>query len=224
MVNGRVIFLIVLVFAGGWAVGSDAISVGINEDAVPEVPNVGDDGGVTSTATASRDTTDDGGSKEGIDEANVAYLVHQEINERRQAEGLSRLNYDQDLIDVADDYAQTMADTGHYGHTGPDGSTLQDRYQAHGYNCRVDTSGNQYTTGAENILYTYYRTRLDLDERGSAYYSTEQELANGIVNAWMNSSGHRDNIMKPYWKNEGIGIAATEKDGRTIVYAVQNFC
>ena len=40
----------------------------------------------------------------------------------------------------------------------------------------------------------------------------------------MNSPGHRENLLEPYWSEEGIGIAATETSDGTKVYATQNFC
>jgi uncharacterized protein YkwD len=40
----------------------------------------------------------------------------------------------------------------------------------------------------------------------------------------MNSTGHRENILKSHWENEGIGIYIIEIDGKTRVYATQNFC
>lgn len=40
----------------------------------------------------------------------------------------------------------------------------------------------------------------------------------------MNSTGHRKNILRDYWQNEGIGVYFVEIDGKARVYATQNFC
>lgn len=56
-------------------------------------------------------------------------------------------------------------------------------------------------------------------------YDTPEGLATGIVDSWMNSTGHRENILRPYWNGEGIGIEIVETgDGMTKVWATQNFC
>jgi uncharacterized protein YkwD len=39
----------------------------------------------------------------------------------------------------------------------------------------------------------------------------------------MNSSGHRENILRPYWESEGIGVAIEDVNWETRVYAPQNF-
>jgi uncharacterized protein YkwD len=40
----------------------------------------------------------------------------------------------------------------------------------------------------------------------------------------MNSTGHRENILRPFWESEGIGVAIEDVNGQTRVYATQNFC
>lgn len=40
----------------------------------------------------------------------------------------------------------------------------------------------------------------------------------------MNSSGHRENILRSYWNTEGVGVAVAEEGGKTRVYATRNFC
>lgn len=183
----------------------------------------------TPTTTPAVDSSDGVGGDSGsssLNQTKVQRWVHYHINKERQAEGLPPLSYDSELGRVADEYAELMADTGHYGHTGPEGSTFEDRYKDAGYQCEAgrDDGDGQYYTGAENILYTYYEEQIDLEERGSAYYADEQELARGMVNSWMNSAGHRENIMMGVWDDQGIGIGVAEEDGATKVYAVQNFC
>ncbi|MBS1128555.1 MAG: serine protease, partial [Nitrospirae bacterium] len=38
---------------------------------------------------------------------------------------------------------------------------------------------------------------------------------------WMNSQGHRKNILTPHWLNQGIGVFISTDD---TVYITQNFC
>jgi len=53
----------------------------------------------------------------------------------------------------------------------------------------------------------------------SDYYTLE-ELAAQAVASWMDSPGHRENILTDYWLAEGIGIVIAP-DGR--VYVTENF-
>jgi uncharacterized protein YkwD len=151
----------------------------------------------------------------------IEVLVHQEINERRQQHGLDTLSYDEELEDVADYHSEDMAENGYFAHESPGGETLGDRYDRFGYDCRVSTGGNSYATGAENIAYTYWETNLE----GGVYHDSNRDVAEGLVNQWMNSTGHRENILRDYWENEGIGVSiTTDSKGRTRIYATQNFC
>jgi uncharacterized protein YkwD len=248
---GRALVFIVLVFAAGWVLGTGAVPGTLSDGVVSQLPAESDApataaptvtesepqrtsaGADTATPTATDDgptvtvtaddvavtATDDG----DLNESNVALLVHQGINERRAAHGLARLDHDAGLIEIADGYAETMAETGHYGHTGPDGSSMRDRYEAAGYECRAETDDG-YATGAENIQYTYYQTRVEVSNGSVVQYDTEQALAHALVRAWMRSPGHRENILQPFWDDQGIGIGVRETGGDTQIFAVQNFC
>ena len=92
-----------------------------------------------------------------------------------------------------------------------------------GYDCRKDYGG-YYTYGlAENIywstLYSRYQTRNG-EVISKDYYSME-ELASLAVNWWMDSPGHRENILNGSYGVEGIGVATSEDER---VYVTQNFC
>lgn len=150
-------------------------------------------------------------------------LIHIEINERRGHHGLSLLNYDADLREIARQHSTVMAEHNDIFHTQPDGDTRSDRYEAAGYNCRVEIDSNEYATGGENVAKSWYMATIS-SERGEFYFDSPQELATGIVNQWMNSTGHRENILRPYWNKEGIGVAVSEEDGNTAIYVTQNFC
>jgi uncharacterized protein YkwD len=87
---------------------------------------------------------------------------------------------------------------------------MEDRYERFGYDCRVPTDGMQYKTGGEN-LFTI---------SSAASLSTE-ELADRAVQGWLDSPAHRENLLDPDWRQEGIGAAWTD-DGS--LYVTQNFC
>lgn len=186
----------------------------------------GDIGGVSDLAPASGEEAgvESEDNIANINETYLERLVHEEINERRLERGLAPLDYDEELAQIANSHSEHMARDDFYNHTAPNGSGVNDRYQRFGYNCRIELDDGRYITGgAENILYTYYKEDVKT-KQGLRHYDSHSELADGMVDGWMNSTGHRKNILQPVWKNEGVGVAVTREGGMVKVYATQNFC
>ncbi|MBD9732667.1 CAP domain-containing protein [Streptomyces sp. H28] len=100
------------------------------------------------------------------------------VNQERAAAGCSPLTANARLTRAADDYSDVMAASGVMSHTGPDGSTMTTRVEAAGY---------QWSTLGENIA------------RGQAD-------AASVMKSWMNSPGHRANILNCSFKEIGVGV------------------
>ncbi|WP_399894457.1 CAP domain-containing protein [Streptomyces sp. BBFR51] len=100
------------------------------------------------------------------------------VNEERAAAGCSPVTANDRLTRAADDYSDVMASSGVMSHTGPDGSTMAGRVEAAGY---------QWSTLGENIA------------RGQAD-------AASVMDSWMNSEGHRANILNCSFKELGVGV------------------
>jgi uncharacterized protein YkwD len=169
-----------------------------------------------STESAQPITTENKVTSSGSTEMDVSAVemaVHDEINRRRTANGLEKLEYRSSLAEVARYHSRDMAQEEYFAHDSPDGESLGDRYRQFGIEC----------AGGENVAYTYWKENVRTEE-GLQYYDTKQQLAVGLVNGWMNSTGHRENILRERFQSEGIGIYLTEVDGQTRVYATQNFC
>ena len=130
----------------------------------------------------------------------VSHLIIEQTNQFRQSEGLAKLGDNEVLAKTALKFAQYMAHTDRYGHTA-DGRRPSERAQEQGY---------EYCQVAENIAY---------------FFATEgfetRELAEDAVTSWKNSPGHRENMLKPYVTETGVGIAQSKKTGT--YYAVQLF-
>ncbi|SIQ68338.1 Uncharacterized conserved protein YkwD, contains CAP (CSP/antigen 5/PR1) domain [Haladaptatus litoreus] len=171
----------------------------------------------TTTTTEPTTTPDE---SDGFDRSEVERYVHQFVNEERTERGLNAISFDTELRDIARGHSEDMATRNYFSHTSPEGENFADRYEQAGYTCRASTGDGSYLTGGENIAQTWYDTPINSGD-GTVRYTTERELARGIVDQWMNSQGHRENILTDSWQNEGIGIYVTE-DGQ--VYATQNFC
>lgn len=108
------------------------------------------------------------------------------INEQRSAAGLSTLSAQSRLSSASRAYSQRMVAEAFFDHVSPDGGTLVRRLRGIGY-VRDDAS---WTVG-ENIAW------------GQGNLSTP----GSIVNAWMNSPGHRANILKRDYVEIGLGLA-----------------
>jgi len=126
--------------------------------------------------------------------------IHSATNERRAAHGYSTLAYNEHLAGIARSHSRTMTTQGFFAHESPDGSTTVDRYQ------RAKYDGNQ---AGENIAKQY------------AASSTEaQKIATDVVDDWMESPGHRKNILTASFGVEGIGLY---QGGDGALYITQNF-
>ena len=107
------------------------------------------------------------------------------LNDERVSHGLQPLTVAQGLTQPSAAYSARMVTESFFAHVAPDGATLTDRLEANGY---IDPDGD-WTVG-ENIAW------------GQGDIST----ARSIMIAWMNSPGHRENILTPEFSEVGIGI------------------
>lgn len=104
------------------------------------------------------------------------------VNIERSKQGLKPLASDWQLSRVARYKSQDMRDKGYFSHTSPTyGSPFE----------MMKSFGISYRTAGENIA------------RG-------QKTPSEVVNAWMNSSGHRANILNSSFTKIGVGYV---KDG-----------
>ncbi len=102
------------------------------------------------------------------------------VNIERQKVGLSSLKMDEALRNVARKKSEDMRSKGYFSHTSPTYGSPFDMMKQFGIS---------YTMAGENIA---------MGQR------TPQE----VVNAWMNSSGHRANILKAEFTLIGVGYDA----------------
>ena len=140
----------------------------------------------------------------------VELLVSEYTNKERNAMGLPDLINDQRLSDIAREHSTDMAQNGFYDHTNLDGLDPTDRANQALYNCKKEF-GTYFTDGiAENII-----------KSPENRWYTSDEIATQLVESWMNSSGHRENILHTDYDRIGVGISISD-DGW--VFGTQNFC
>ncbi|MFI5979668.1 sigma-70 family RNA polymerase sigma factor [Streptomyces sp. NPDC051555] len=100
------------------------------------------------------------------------------VNQERSAAGCGPLKDDAQLRAAAQGQSDDMADRGFFDHTNPDGADPGKRITAAGY---------RWSTYGENIA------------RGQATPAA-------VMDSWMNSPGHRANILNCSFKDIGVGI------------------
>lgn len=122
------------------------------------------------------------------------------VNEGRTGHGLDALRFSAELDEAAQAHADDMLRRDYYAHTSPEGDTVQDRY--------LDAGGSRWRFVAENIARC----------TGCRAPATPEEVER-LHRGWMNSPGHRANILHRGLDRFGFGLAA---DDRTF-YAVQTF-
>ena len=108
--------------------------------------------------------------------------VLQLVNQERTTFGFQPLTLSEKLDTAADRHSQDMAANSYFDHTGRDGSSADQRIERAGY-----TNWNRW---GENIA-KGYRSPAD------------------VVRGWMNSPGHRANILKAGFTHMGLGYAVT---------------
>ena len=113
------------------------------------------------------------------------------INAQRTAAGMAPLQLDSNLVMVARERSNDMAQNGYFAHVSPTGDTafaLMDRY------------GIPYAWAGENLARNNY---------------PDDESVAVSLRDWMASQGHRDNILGPHYQTVGVGAAV---DGAGMKY------
>ncbi|AWZ08855.1 MULTISPECIES: CAP domain-containing protein [unclassified Streptomyces] len=101
------------------------------------------------------------------------------VNQERATVGCPALTVNEKLTKAAQDHSEDMAAHSNMSHTGSDGSDPGQR---------ITRAGYQWSTYAENVAYGY-------------------DTAAKVMEGWMNSPGHKRNILDCNVKEIGIGLA-----------------
>tara|TARA_B100000745_G_C20093189_1_gene373708 strand:+ start:180 stop:1019 length:840 start_codon:yes stop_codon:yes gene_type:complete len=125
--------------------------------------------------------------------------IHRLTNEERVTRGLSALTYDFRLEGIATGQSNDMITRDYFAHISPEGCDLT---------CRVKGASYDALYWGENLIWIE-ATRLP-DAR---------ELAATFMESWMDSGGHRKNIVSEDYTHAGVGVARAGG----VVYVTVNF-
>lgn len=110
------------------------------------------------------------------------------VNEARSKAGTTPLAFDAELLKVARLKADDMAQNNYFAHQSPKYGSPFDMMR---------TYGITFKTAGENIA--------------------GNQTIQGAFNAWMNSEGHKKNILNPKFNLSGIGIVSSKSFGKIFV-------
>ena len=140
----------------------------------------------------------------------MAWLSHQGCgngailhytNKERRKRGLSPLSGNRALAKAARGHSRWMSKTGRFSHRGQGGSTPSDRAARAGY---------WHGTG-ENIWMNLGSRRSGATYRSRFVWNSDWKLGKAAVISWMNSTGHRRNLLHPDYRHIGVGVAKSRR-------------
>ncbi|GAB3848144.1 hypothetical protein GCM10029963_30670 [Micromonospora andamanensis] len=113
------------------------------------------------------------------------------VNAERAKAGCDALSIDDKLMTAAQRHSQDQADHRNMSHTGSDGSDPGER---------IDRVNYSWRTYGENVAWN-------------------QRTPAAVMDAWMNSDGHRANILNCSFTEIGVGVANSNGPYWTQVFA-----
>ncbi|MBI4910527.1 MAG: putative Ig domain-containing protein [Acidobacteria bacterium] len=114
--------------------------------------------------------------------------ILEEVNRERRSRGLNKLEWDDRVAGAARNHSRNMARRKFFSHEDPVAGDMRKRLRA---------AGVEWTACAENL-----------------YEESRVASARSVVRAWMNSAGHRQNLLNGRYTHTGVGVRV---EGRTIV-------
>jgi hypothetical protein len=122
-------------------------------------------------------------------------VVMDMTNDERKSGGVGELVPNDILSLAARNKAADMAERGYFAHRSPDG---RDPWYW------LDEAGYEYSYAGENLAVNFIDSK-------------------DVVDAWMRSESHRENIMKSSFSDIGVGIARGMYKGKEAMFIVQFF-
>lgn len=126
-------------------------------------------------------SSDETQKAQSANNAKIEAAIRQGINQVRQKNKLKPLQNNEKLAQVARNYSRQMAEENFFSHTGADGSTLEKRVRA---------GGIYYWVVGENLFKS----------------KNISQPVSPAIDGWMKSPGHRENILRPFFSETGVGV------------------
>ncbi len=154
--------------------------------------------------------------EETVSSTEVEEHVHRLVNEERVEHGLDPIDFDGTVASVSRAHSLDMNERDYFAHINPDEESPHERFQQVADYCQAYGENIARTAVGEPVERAHDGERVE--------YHTAEELAQGLVEQWMNSEEHRATILEEdtgEWERGGVGVYLTD-DGT--VFATHNFC
>jgi len=132
----------------------------------------------------------------------VERMIFRFTNDARRMHGLPLLDRDADLDGTARGHSDDMLRRNFFSHINPDGLSPGDRM-------------------APVAAATFSRTGENIWSGSGQDYGDSRLLARMIVDSWMSSPTHRENILRPEYTHLGVGVGVLGQEIRTTQVFVQ---
>ncbi len=135
--------------------------------------------------------------------------THQLINKEREQKDLEELDWNSELASVARKHSEYLANREenhgydheqdiYINHEGRDGEKHKHRLEKAGI--------HYFRRSAENVAGIGSVKRINVETKEPVSYMNNTEIAEESVEGWMDSEGHRKNILDPNFTEAGMGI------------------
>ncbi len=145
----------------------------------------------------------------------IEYYVFKLTNKERKKQNRTQLTRIRLIDKIARRHSKDMSKQNYFDHiTRSTGDTPTERAQKAGLNMAL----------GENIAQIWRHTSITITKNNTTKYhgfEDEKSIASSLVKMWMNSPGHRANILSNSYNQIGVGVWINYKNGK--VFATQNF-
>ena len=192
------------------------------------------------TDTSARYTKNNCNLRPVLDISKLELEIHDLTNIERQKRGLSLLVFDPEIRDICRRHSKDMSVRNYFDHINPDGREPMDRAKAANFDFeknlydqykidstikKINPFQKPYSSCSaygENIFQTNLANSIQTINGVHTHYNwqTLDQIAKTVIDGWMKSKDHYDNIVLPTWQSEGLGVFVARDDK---VFVTQNF-
>ncbi len=167
---------------------------------------------------------------DSLDVALLEWAIFHESNVQRQRVGLPSLRFDHRLRDTAWLHSGEMATLHYFDHFSPvkQNGTVRRRLDQVGI--RSGVAGENLALHPVNQKQEFVYLSAGKQSRGLKFAwrnvgtrYTYGGFARDVVRRWLNSVGHRRNLLDPRFRFMGVGCVPARVDGEDAVYVTQDF-
>ena len=146
-------------------------------------------------------------AEQKISTEQITIDIHYEVNEVRKLHGLDPFNWSNTIAEIAKKHSQDMSERDYLSHISPEGYDVADRYEQANFVCDRKLPTGEILKGGENLAEVSFPGDIT-------------SIGERIVESWMDSPTHRENLLFSGYGIEGIGVVLS----RDMLYITQNFC